>query len=196
MPILTGLFGVDVTDLIEAGASPAAILERRILEIERRVAELQRLAQSQQQSEEQSLMEQPRRPQPSTSSVEAVARAIWVAEGHNEQTLYQHEEFEDFPTDKRHEYALPGEEKRVMLLHYGWRKRVKQAAAAIEAIAAIPSPEREPMREALEKLAALRTMCEASNQPFYVEILDEIAAGIGLTWEALAPPTAQSGDRT
>ena len=66
--------------------------------------------------------------------VERVARAIWEVEGHDAGTLYQHEEFEDWPVDQRQEYTLPGEEKRVVLMHYGWRKREKQARAAIAAM--------------------------------------------------------------
>ena len=41
MPVLTGLLGVDVTDLLKMGAQPAAILERRILEVERRLLALE-----------------------------------------------------------------------------------------------------------------------------------------------------------
>jgi hypothetical protein len=91
---------------------------------------------------------------------EAVARAMWVAKGFSAETLYQHHEWEDWPTDKRTEHTGFGGETVVTLMHYGWRKMLPLADAAIaaarpvigEECAKVADAARETWQKAADKL--------------------------------------------
>jgi len=67
--------------------------------------------------------------------VEKVARAICQVKTGNPDCLYQHNEWEKWPVDNRHEYkdAFTGE-ARVTLSHFAWRHWADAATAALSAI--------------------------------------------------------------
>lgn len=79
------------------------------------------------------------------ATVERVARAILAVKDLSGDTLYQHHEWEDWPTDERTEYkdAFTGE-PRIMLFHKAWRCREKEARAAIAALSLTPAQEEKP----------------------------------------------------
>ena len=72
------------------------------------------------------------------------------------------------------------------------------AADKINELIALPSPEREPMREALERALRIRIWNECKEKGMCDEDASKrINAEIeGIKTEALAPPSAQSEDRT
>ena len=86
--------------------------------------------------------------------VERLARALCEAREINPNCLYQHHEWEEYPTDKEMASLNNQLEPTTITLHYAWRHRVKDAKAALAVMPAISTlqAENERLTSALERL--------------------------------------------